>query len=210
MARCHNRTRDGSRGHGIPWTKGMKSPKEQCKADSDPTKKQYNYTSPFTIRKRLLLRFNDLYAARMGTVKNKHMRRFAPDRHSAYAMFPEEMYCSVIAEATGVPYLLLSCWYCLLSGVSREAMQRCVEGKTALDNYYGHVSLWNRVAGINPTPKQLLEFEMPHDVKAPKYKVDPPRIGDGYGRTVDDRRSFAERRHVGEYERSPHKNSGPC
>ena len=193
MVQSHNKTRGGSHGHGISWTVGMKSPKEQRKKDSDPTKKQYNYTSPFTIRKRLLLRFVDLYKARMGTVKNKEMRRFAPDRHSAYAMFPEEMYCSVIAEATGVPYLLLSCWRCLLSGVSDEAMLHCVNGTIALSDYYNHVSLWNRIAGINPTPKQLLEFEMPQDVKEPKYKVIPPRIGDGYGRTVDDRRSFEER-----------------
>ena len=72
-------------------------------------------------------------------------------------------------------------------------MRRCVDGTTALSNYYNHVSFWNRVAGMNPTPKKLLKFEMSQDIEEPKYKVDLPRIGDGYGRTVDARRSYSER-----------------
>ena len=52
----------------------------------------------------------------------------------------------------------------------------------SLSDYYNHVSLWNRVAGINPTPSRL-EFEMPQDVKEPKYRRIPPVSATATGQT---------------------------
>ncbi len=152
------------------------------------------YTSRYNTRKTLFGRVPNFHAILPGnTADNGTFKEVFPDESDVYSEFPDAARCVLISSAVGIPYHLISLWFCLAKEAPPHALRAALD--CSADDFLNYIALFNEATGINPNFLQLvlgaaalrrgdgLSFDSSIRLG---WRLEPSFAGDGYGRTARD------------------------